>query len=214
MRKSLLLFAVATLMASVPVHAEKNTSNVHYKWIDGHGLAHFSDSLTAEAMKYGYDLVDDQGLVMRHVQRQLTPDEREAAQKLAAQQAEQARIKHERQRAEAQMMSAYPDEASYQAAQHDVLATIDQHIHTTRINLHSQETALTDLLGRAADTERAKNPVPKSLADSIIRQRDVVAAQRRTLQRQQAERTRTLQLQAKQLARYRELKAGTEQPAE
>ena len=62
--------------------------------------------------------------------------------------------------------------------------------------------------------ENAKQPVPKYLADSIAQQRGVVTEQRNTLHRQQALRAQTMQLQARQLVRYRELKAAQPNPAE
>ncbi|HEY8683162.1 MAG TPA: DUF4124 domain-containing protein, partial [Rhodanobacter sp.] len=116
--------------------------------------------------------------------------------------------------AEAQMLAAYPDEESYKISLQQTLDTIDQQIRTTLINLRSQEKALTDLLSRAADIERSKDPVPKFLADSIANQRNVVAGQRNALARQQAERALDVQQQASQLARYRELKAAQAQPAQ
>ena len=165
-------------------------------------------------MKYGYDLVNDQGLVIQHVPRQMTPEERDAANKLAAAEAIKQHAAQELANAEAQMLAAYPDEESYKISQQQELDTIDQQIHTTQINLRSQEKALTDLLARAADIERAKAPLPKYLTDSIAKQRDVVTGQRNTLQRQQATRAQTVQEQAGKLARYRALKAATAQPAQ
>ncbi len=213
MHKSLLAIVAAALVASLSVQAQ-NTGNIRYKWHDGQGLMHFSDSLTAEAMKYGYELVNDRGMVVRRVPRQLNAEERAVANKLAAEQEAKRRAAQERANAEAQMLSAYPDEESYKISLQQTLDTIDQQIHTTQINLRSQEKALTDLLGRAAEIENAKDTVPKFLVDSIAAQRNVVAAQRYTLQRQQALRAQTVQSQAKQLARYRELKAAQEPPAE
>ncbi len=213
MRKPLLIIAAAVLVASFAVHAQ-NTGNVRYKWHDGNGLTHFSDSLTSDAMKYGYELVNDRGLVVRRVPRQLNAQERAAANKLAAEQAAKQRAAQELANAEAQMLAAYPDEDTYKISLQQQLDTIDQQIHTTRINLRSQEKALTDLLGRAADIEAAKDTVPKFLADSIGKQRNVVAGQRDTLHRQQALRAQTVQDQATRLARYRELKAAEEHSAE
>ncbi len=213
MRKPLLVIAAVVLVASLSAHAQ-NTGNIRYKWYDGQGLMHFSDSLTPEAMKYGYDLVNDRGLVVQHVPRQLNPAERAAANKLAAEQAAKQRAAQERANADTQMLAAYPDEESYQISLQQTLDTIDQQIHTTQINLRSQEKALTDLLARAADLENAKNPVPKFLVDSIAQQRNVVAALRNTLRRQQGLRAQTVQQQVGQLAHYRELKAAQEPPAE
>jgi hypothetical protein len=218
MRKLLSIFAAATLLASMSVHAQKgssaNANAYHYKWYDSQGQMQFSDSLTADAMKYGYEVVNAQGLVIQHVARQLNPQERAAANKLAAEQAAQQHAAQERANAEAQMLSAYPDEESFKISQQQALDTIDQQIHTIQGNLRSQEKALTDLLTRAADIERAKGPVPKFLTDSISKQRNVVTGQRNALERQQTERAQTVQLQATQLVRYRQLKAAQEQPTQ
>ena len=213
MRKPLLVIAVVVLATSLSAHAQ-NTGNVRYKWLDAEGLVHFSDSLTAEAMKYGYDLVNDRGLVVQRVPRQLNAAERAAANKLAAEQAARERAAKERANADAQMLAAYPDEDSYRISQQQALETIDQQIHTSQINLRTQEKALTDLLGRAADLENAKNPVPKFLADNIAQQRSVVAALRDTLHRQQALRSDTERQQVAQLAHYREVRAAQERAAE
>jgi len=214
MRKPIVI-AIIALLASLSVHAQTHASDsVRYRWHDASGLVHFSDSLTREAMKYGYDLINDRGMVMQHVARQLTPEERVAANKLAAEQAAKQRAAQQVADAEAQMMVAYPDEASYRIFQQQTLDSIDQQIHTTQINLRSQETAMTALLANAAAIQSDKKPVPQYLNDRITKQGDVVSEQRNTLQRLQALRAQTVQLQIKQLARYRELKAAQAQPSD
>ena len=216
MRKWLFVFTAAALFANVTAHAQAPTtgSGIRYKWHDGQGKLHFSDSLNAEAMKYGFDAVNDQGMVIQHVSRQLTPDERAAANKLAAEQAAKQQAEQKRHDAEAQMLDAYPDENSYKISQQQALDTLDQQIHTTQLNLKTQEKALTDLLGRAAEIERTQKTVPKFINDSIASQRAVVTGQQNTLQHQQALRTQMVQDQATQLARYRELKAAQASPAQ
>jgi hypothetical protein len=175
--------------------------------VDAKGLPHYSDSLTDNAIKAGYDVLNNQGMVVQHVQKQLSPEERAAAQKLAAQQAVQRRIAEQQERDDIQLLNTYPDEAAYQASQQQTLDNLDQQINTTRINLHSQEKALADLLARAADLENGKKPVPKFLTDDIAKQRDVVADQRATLARQQSDRATLVQQQAQQLQHFRDLKA-------
>ncbi|MDQ6647897.1 MAG: DUF4124 domain-containing protein [Pseudomonadota bacterium] len=207
MYKSLCVAVAVALLASSAVYAQ-NREVIRYKWHDGQGLPHFSDGLNAEAMKYGYDLVNDHGLVIQHVSRQLTPEERDAANQLAAEKASKERAAREIANTEAQMLSAYPTEEMYAISLQQTLDTIDQQIHTTRINLRSQEKALTDLLGRAAEVEGTKKTVPKYLVDSLAKQRAVVNDQRNTLHRQQGLRAQTVRLQVNQLTRYRELKAA------
>jgi len=216
MRKCLFVFTAAALFASVAVNAQTPTtgSGIRYKWHDGQGKVQFSDSLTADAMKYGYDAVNDQGLVIQHVPRQLTPEERAAANKLAADQAAKQRAEQDRVNADAQMLEAYPDENTYKISQQQALDTLDQQIHTTQLNLKTQEKALTDLLGRAAEIERTQKSVPKFINDSIASQRTVVTGQQNTLQRQQALRTQMVQDHVTQLAHYREVKAAQAKPAQ
>ncbi|MEI7035138.1 DUF4124 domain-containing protein [Fulvimonas yonginensis] len=209
MRKFVPAVAIV-LAAALPVHAQ-NSGTVRYRWVDAKGLPHYSDSLTAEAMKYGYDLVNDQGLVVRHVDRQLSADERAAAAKLAAEQAARQQAESARRRADLQLLNAYGDEAALKQAQQQELDTIDQQISTTRLSLHNQEKALADLLARAAELERAKQPVPKSLADSIAAQRNVVADQHATLEHQQDKRAAAEQAAARQLEHYRALKKAQQE---
>ncbi|MGC1550896.1 MAG: DUF4124 domain-containing protein [Rhodanobacter sp.] len=210
MRLSSFVIALAalTLGLSVRAHAQAHEGAFRYKWTDSHGLAHYSDSLTDDAIKSGYDVVNDQGMVISHVQKLLSPTERAAAQQQAAQQATQERVEQQRARDDIQMLNAYPDEASLKTEQQGELDNLDQQINTTKINLRSQEKALADLLARAAEVEHTKESVPKALNDSIVKQRNVVANQRDVLLRQQAGRDATVQQQQQQLQHYRDLKTA------
>lgn len=213
MRKSLSILTIAALLAGTPVCAQQHasTNGMRYKWVDGKGLPHFSDSLTQDAFKYGYDVVNDQGMVVAHVQRQLSPEERAAAQKLAAQQAAAQRATQDQARADEQMLATYPDEAAYKASLQQALANMDQQIHTSKLNLRSQEQALTELLGRAAEFEHNKQPLPKFLQDGIAKQRSVVSGLQALLQHQQAQRDQAAQAQARQLVHYRAMQAAQNQ---
>jgi hypothetical protein len=182
-------------------------SKVHYRWVDGSGLSHFSDSLTDDAVKYGYDVINNDGQVVTHVARQMSSAERAAAQKQAAEEAAQQNAIEERKREDLNLLNTYPDEDALKQEQQQVLESLDEQMATTRVNLHSQDAALTDLLNRAADNERAKQPVPKSLTDQIGAQRNIVANERSLLQRQQANREVVVQQQAQDLQHYRDLRA-------
>lgn len=213
MRKTLLVIAILALTAGAQVQAQAqktSSSSYRYRWKDASGLPHYSDSLTSDALKYGYDLVNDRGLVVQHVDRQLNPEERAAAQKAADQQAAERRAAQERDRVDSQMLAAYPTEEGYATSLKQSLDNLDQQISTTRINLRSQEKALTDLLTRAGDLERAKQPVPKVLNDSIAKQRNVVTQQRDTLERELNAREAAEKKNVTDLQHYRDVKAAKE----
>lgn len=203
----------ATIILSLglagPASAQQaNSGGVHYRWVDGSGLPHYSDSLTVEALKYGYDVISSNGMVMQHVRKQLTPAERAAAEKQAAEAAAKQRVVEQQKANDIQLLNTYPDEDALKSEQQQVLDHLDEQMSTTRVNLHSQDTALTDLLNRAADEERQKKPVPKFLTDQIATQRNVVANERALLEREKADREATAQQQAQELQHFRELKAA------
>jgi hypothetical protein len=105
MRRTSLILAAAMAVTCAQAQTE-NKNGTHYKWRDGQGLPHYSDSINAEAIKYGYDVVNDRGLVIQHVERQLNPEERAAARKAADEQAAQQRAAQDRARNDSQMLSA------------------------------------------------------------------------------------------------------------
>ena len=188
--------------------AQQTPGGVRYRWVDGSGLPHYSDSLTTDALKYGYDVINSNGMITQHVQKQLTPAERAAAEERAAAAAAQQRVLNEQKAKDIQLLNTYPDEDALKDEQKQVLENLDQQMNTTRANLHSQDAALTDLLNRAADNERQKQPVPKFLSDQIVSQRNVVANERALLERQKASREAILQQQAQELQHFRDLKTA------
>ena len=207
MKPKTIIFAALLLAASVPALAQSSVK-LRYRWHDARGQMYYSDSLSNEAIQNGYDLVSDQGLVVQRVPRALTPGERAAANKLAEQKAAAQRQVESQAREDQQLLNAYPDEAAYVRSQRDKLSSIDQQVGTTRSNVHTQERALTDLLTRAGDLERAKQPVPKNLRDRIAAQRAVVANQRALLDRLQKSHALAVEKNTADLARYRQLQAA------
>ncbi|MFC3653220.1 DUF4124 domain-containing protein [Dyella humi] len=188
--------------------AQSTSGGFRYRWVDAHGLPHYSDSLTEDALKYGYDVINSNGMVMTHVQKQLSPAERAAAQQQAAEAAAKQRAIEEQKSKDITLLNTYPDEAALKVEQQQVLDNLDEQMSTTRVNLHSQDGALTDLLNRAADEERAKKPVPKFLTDQIATQRNVVANERALLERQKVNREAVAEQQAQELQHFRDLKAA------
>jgi hypothetical protein len=192
-------------MAAQAQHA--GAGDYRYKWRDGSGLLHYSDSLTVDALKYGYDVLNERGMTVRHVPRQLTPEQHQAARTAAQREAATRRASERRHQQDLQMLSAFPDEAAFKASQQAQIDDLAQHIRTTQLNLHSQEQSLADLLANAAELERADKDVPKALVDRIAAQKQAVAAQHTELDRQRAAQVVAEHAAAKNLQRYRTLRA-------
>ena len=76
---SCLLSAAVACGMCAPAFAAPPTPTTHYRWTDASGVVHFGDTIPSSALAGGYDIVNAQGMVVRHVERELTPAERRAA---------------------------------------------------------------------------------------------------------------------------------------
>jgi hypothetical protein len=212
-RRVLIAAAWAGLLIGAVALAQPPQKGGHfrYKWVDAQGQAHYSDSLSDEAIRRGYDVVNNQGMVVRHVDRPLTAAERKAAEarQEAAAVAEQKR--QQQASADQRLLAAYPTEADFAASQQAELDNLTQAIRTTRMNLRSQEENLSELLSHAANIQAGGDHVPHALSKRIAEQRASVTDQRATLKHQVEEREQAEQAVQKRLAHYRQLKARQQQ---
>ena len=206
MRCSALPAVLALLIAGVASAADRPHNR--YKWNDAEGNLHYSDALPAEAGKYGYDIVNPQGVVIKHVERAKTAEERtaakaELAKAKAAKEAEETRV-----RTDQQMLAAYPTEEDLKRAQHQQSEMLEQNLTSARISLQSQEKSLAELLGHAAELDSSGKPVPPTLAKRIADMRKQVEDQRGYITRKETERDQTVARFDDDLAHYRSVKSG------
>lgn len=201
------LFAWFGLVICTAAGAAIVTSTTHYRWRDVQGVIHFGDAIPPEAVPLGYDIVNDQGLVVRHVDRQKTPAEQKAAAAEAARQAQVKRVAQQQALADTQLLAAYPNEAELREAHDGKLAQMQQSIKTTQSNLRSQEQSLADLLARTAELEHGNEPVPPYLRKEIASQRQTVADERNDVVRMQNDRAETVKQFDAELLHYRALRA-------
>lgn len=194
MRPILWISALLLLGVIANAHAaqDADTAGHHYRWVDASGLPHYSDTLSINALRYGYDVLGAGGRVIRHVSRASDVDTHTG---------DNQRV-HDRR-----LLIAYPTEADFKAAQQARIDQLDRQLHTTRMNLDSQEANLAQLLGHAADVSRQGKPVPHALDQRISKQRKAVDTQRGVLKRLQTRRTTSRNQAAAELAHYRQLQA-------
>ena len=204
------IFAGA-LALTVSLSANSASEHNRYKWKDGQGNLHYDDALPDAALQFGYDVVNQDGMVVKHVDRTRTPEEQAADKLAAAKLAAEKKTTDERTQHDQQMLAAYPNEQDLARNQQGQLDSLDQEAHATQVSLDSQEKSLTDMLGRAADLERTGKPVPDALSKLIENQRAIVAKQKDYIAAKQKERADTAQRFVDELAHYRELRANQAQ---
>ncbi|HEX7768774.1 MAG TPA: DUF4124 domain-containing protein [Dokdonella sp.] len=198
--------ALLLCVAATPALAQKSDHN-RYKWRDASGNLHYSDSLPPEAAKYGYEIVNPQGIVVKRVAREKTAAELAAAKAAAAREKAELEMLEARARADAQLLANFPQESDLLRAQRQRIEMLDQHVNAARISLRNQEQALAELLGNAADSERAGKAVSERESSQIADMRKQVDRQRDIVGRREAERRDAGARFESEVQRYRELKA-------
>jgi hypothetical protein len=206
----LLAFVALGVGIASPVAAENGEHN-RYKWKDAQGNLHFDDALPIEALQLGYDIVNAQGIVVKHVDRPRTAAETKAVDDAASHQIEQKRAAEEQAKSDQQIIAAYPNESELMSGQQAQLDMIDQNIHATEISLQSQEKSLTEMLSHAADLDRNGKPVPASLQQQIDSLRRNVEKQKSYITTKQQEKTDAAKKFGVELEHYRELRAKAQQ---
>ncbi|HET7930466.1 MAG TPA: DUF4124 domain-containing protein [Rhodanobacteraceae bacterium] len=207
MRPSVLLVLAAVLSMAGSVAVADTTPATHYRWTDSAGVVHFGDTIPSSALAGGYDIVDDKGLVVRHVGRELTPAERKAAALAAAKAAATRRDAQQQKLEDAQLLSAYPTAKSLADSQQGQLLQMQTQITTLEGNLRNQEASLTELLAHAADLEHNKQTIPPYVHTRIADQRQTVNSERAALAQQRVDLANAKVRFAAQLDHYRKLRA-------
>ncbi|HEX5124252.1 MAG TPA: DUF4124 domain-containing protein [Rhodanobacteraceae bacterium] len=204
--------AVLALVIAAPAWAAGGPTTPHqrYKWTDGEGNVHYSDALPPEAVKYGYEVVNAQGVVTKHVDRPKTAEEKAAAKAEIAKAQAAKESADARARNDKQLLAAYPTEDDLKRAQHQQADMMDTNLTSARISLQSQEKSLAELLGHAADLDSNGKPIPANLAKKIADMRKQVEEQRTYITRKQKERDDTVAHFDDDLAHYRSLKEPQE----
>lgn len=205
-------FALTIAMFSSSAAAESD-SHLRYKWRDAHGVQHYTDTLPAEALTAGYDVVDKNGYVIKHVERALTDEERKAGVAAAAEQAATEQHTREQTKADQQLLGAYATEEDLAVVQKAKLEAIDQAIQSVHLSQSDQEKSLAEQLTHAASLDRNGKPVPPAVHQQIETLRKNIEAQKAFIVRKQDERAAIVQKSAAEMAHYRELRAQQNAPA-
>ncbi|MGH8110532.1 MAG: DUF4124 domain-containing protein [Rhodanobacteraceae bacterium] len=211
MRRLVLTLLPAALLAvaiAMPASAaNRPTPTTHYRWTDTAGVVHFGDTIPSSALAGGYDIVDNDGRVVRHVPRELTAAERKAEAAATAHATAARRAARQQNLEDTQLLSAYPTDKDLEQSQQAALNQIEADISTLTTNLRSQEDSLTELLNHAADLEHAGKPVPPVVTRRISEQRGAVNSERGALTQRRTDLASAQSRFSAQLQHYRALRA-------
>lgn len=176
-----------TVAAGTACFAATASHHKQYRWQDGSGNMHYSDTLTADALLSGYDVINDKGVVLKHVERARTEEERAAAESAAAAELAAKREAERQAEADRRLLAAFPAEKDLVRARQAQIDSIEQSIVSATNSLNSQEQALSDHLANAAALERSNKKVPDNLKKQIESLRKSAESLRHYIERRQTE---------------------------
>lgn len=210
-RKLLCVAVVAAIVAASAASAQKPKL---YRWVDKQGKVHYDDALPPEAVDQARrEFSAATGTAVGSVDRALTPEERAQleAEKKAAEEA--ALLNSEQKRQEEIMMASYSTEADMTRTYGERIALLRMTLESTEISIKSLRENLATMLAQASDTELENRKVVDERVKTIrelqaekIKQQNFQVNRRVELAELNAE-------YARMLARYRELRSATSQPA-
>jgi hypothetical protein len=207
-RLTTLLAALAMALAAGSLHAQGGAKGGKmYKWTDKDGNVHFSDQIPPEAVEYGREKFNDQGIAVEKVDRAATAEELAAQREAERIAAEEARRAEEQAKADATLIASYASEDDLVRAYDQRMDLLSQTIEARRIEIAAREQSLAKLVAQAADLERGGRPVSDALKQMIASEQNEIARQRVFLENKDKEREQIKTDHERQLARFREAMA-------
>lgn len=191
-----------SLLAAVVLLSAGTAQAAMYRWVDGNGRVHYSDTPPTTYQKSGGIEMSKQGNVIKRTQ---SDAERRAE---AERKAEQARIQEEQNRqaqVDRALMATYTTEAEIdlardRALEHHKLAIKGAEIRGTAVNA-----TLADLKQRIANIEKAGRPVGTGLTDQLEQANREKQDLKRVIQNNQEAMEKVREKYAADKARFRQL---------
>lgn len=104
-----------------------------YKWIDDHGVVHYSDQEPAEAPAKGTTVLDTQGRSLKKIDPPLTPEQQRAKADEDARQHMLDKAKDDQARKDKALMQSYSNEGEIDIARARAVSTIEAQIKSAQV---------------------------------------------------------------------------------
>ncbi len=187
MKTRIFLPAVAALLAALcAAGALGQQTPKLYKWVDKNGVVHYGSSVPPEYANQKLDVLNSEGIVVKKVSAQKTPQElaKEEQEKAAAAQREKA--EKLQQLNDQMLLDTYTSVADIKRDRNSRLAAMESQINVTKSAINGLQNTVAEYQERMADLKHAGKPVPPYVEEQLDKsQRRLVTDQKLLLQQQQ-----------------------------
>jgi hypothetical protein len=181
-----------------------------YRYKDAAGIPVINDRLPPEAVPLGYEVLNEEGVVIRVVAPQMTEEE------LALQSAQVKEEQAKREAAAAQkardesLLMRYSSVADIEAARERALQSIRIRVSILRSNVRSAVQQIENYQAQAANIERAGGKVDAATAEAIEAARRRLASTQKAVAERELEIERVIQEYQVDIDRFRHLEDQVE----
>lgn len=219
MNSRIVTFLIAILLSSISVSAFADGSKTKlYKWTDEKGIVHYGNSIPPQYAKQQSEVLNAQGMVVKTIEAQKSPEElaREQQEKAAADaKAKQAADKVAAERAHDQvLLDTYVSVPDMDRDRDSRLGAIDSQINVTNASINGLQTLLADYQNQVDARVKGGKQVPDSLQQKLDDTRDQLATNQKLLLLQQQKKQAIRDQFKADTARFKALKAEQAQDAQ
>jgi len=154
------------MVMAVSAHAGLN------KWVDEHGQVHYGDRVPQQYMKKERSVLNEQGVVVKKVEKKKTEEELSSERKELEVQAQLNRQKMIEQRRKSLrdrvLLDSYTQERDILIQRDARVDAVDSQLTLTESIIKDQEKKLANVKKRILDIEKTKHEVPENLHKEVI----------------------------------------------
>lgn len=152
-----------------------------YRYTDASGVPVMNDRLPPEAIKNGYEVLNDQGVVVRVVPAQMTPEEVAELDEQTARERAAREAKALQEQKDQLLLMRYSSISDIEAARERALQSIRIRVSILRSNIRSMVQQVENYQAEAANIERSGGTVDQERMDAIENVRKRLASTQRQL---------------------------------
>ncbi len=208
---------VFVLLVGLVVTLSASAKPKLYRWVDEQGNVHYSDRVPPDQVKHARDELNDSGVVVDQVNREMTPEEREVARQIQQVEDTRLRLEEEQRQQEAferkKILQSYVNEDQILRLKQERVEAIHRNLDLARENLRIQMSNHQDLRERAADKERSGEVVSEAFLGQLDKIADQIENQKRYIKEKEGEADDIARHYDEELQKYRKY-TGVDSAAE
>jgi hypothetical protein len=203
---------VVLALASGAAFGDKKQEPKLYKWVDENGIVHYGDHVPAEYSKSERQVLNEQGVPIKTLQKELTPAEMAAELRRIELESERAQAAERASQRDHILLLSYINVQEIEMLRDQRIGTLDGELRVNEHYVGSLRSRLLELEGKAStynypfDPDSELPQLPDDLAEDLLHTVDQLGRREEESQRIRQEQAQIKAQFDADIARFKELK--------